>query len=91
MPSAASSCYVQQMALFSKKTPVLCPVCSEPFGKGVNVMSHNMQHALPAKDGGGGFMWRCSCGEEDGVWDSDAGAAAGLTMHMTSRHGVRWP
>jgi hypothetical protein len=51
-------------------------------------MMHNLEHVVPADDGRSGFMWRCGCGEYDGVWDRSDGAAAGLTIHMTQRHGI---
>ncbi len=78
------------MGMFSRGTldPV-CPVCGEPLGKRTNVARHNLPHVLPADDGGSGFMWRCGCGEYDGVWDGRGGAAAGLTGHMQQRHGIQ--
>jgi hypothetical protein len=51
--------------------------------------AHNVSHAVPADDGGPGFMWRCGCGEFDGVWEQKFGAAAGLTMHMQQRHRIQ--
>lgn len=52
------------------------------------MMLHNIDHAIPADDGGEGYMWRCTCGEFDGVWEQRHGAAAGLTIHMQRRHGI---
>jgi hypothetical protein len=66
-----------------------CPVCGAALGLGTSVMMHNLDHALPAEDGESGYMWRCGCGEADGVWDNEMGAAAGLTVHMQQRHGIR--
>ncbi len=56
--------------------------------KGSNMALHNLRHAIPATDGGTGFMWQCGCGESDGVWDEKPGAAAGLSDHMQRRHGI---
>lgn len=75
------------MGLF-KKSSTPCPVCGEPVSRGSNIALHNLDHAIPAEDGGTGFMWRCPCGVADGVWDQPAGAAAGLTLHFRQKHGI---
>ncbi len=77
------------MGIFGKSRGVVCPVCSEGLGRRPNMATHNIAHALPAHDGGGGFMWRCGCGDVDGVWRDQVGASAGLTMHMQQRHGIQ--
>jgi hypothetical protein len=76
------------MPLFGTKT-VSCPVCREKVEEGAAVARHNLQHAMPAEDGGSGFMWKCPCGEMDGVWNDFMGAAAGLTLHMQHKHRIR--
>jgi hypothetical protein len=73
------------MGLFGKKQET-CPICDAGISKG-GLMMHNLGHAVPATDGPG-YMWKCACGEKDGVWDAETGAAAGLTMHMSQRHGL---
>jgi hypothetical protein len=77
------------MGLFGKSKGVVCPVCTQDLGKSPNMGAHNVSHALPAEDGGPGFMWRCGCGEYDGVWEQKMGAAAGLTMHMQQLHRIQ--
>lgn len=77
------------MALFKKKLDN-CPICDRGIERGM-LAAHNLSHAEAAPDGQGGFVWKCKCGEKDGVWDQPAGAAAGLTQHMTRRHGLVWP
>lgn len=77
------------MGLFKKKLDT-CPICDGGVERG-GLMAHNLSHAEPAPDGQPGFIWNCKCGERDGVWDQAAGAAAGLTQHMTQRHGLVWP
>ena len=74
------------MGFLGGRKKATCPVCEAPLEP--NVALHNLKHAIPAPDGGSGFAWRCGCGEHDGVWDTKAGAAAGLTMHMQNRHGI---
>lgn len=76
------------LGLFGKKKEAECPVCGDEFATGANVMSHNLKHTTPAPDGRPGFSWRCGCGAVDGVWDDQAGAAAGLTMHFQQAHGI---
>lgn len=67
-----------------------CPICDAGIESG-RLLVHNMnEHAIPTPDGRG-YVWQCSCGERDGVWDQTTGAAAGLTQHMTRRHGLTWP
>ena len=68
---------------------VVCPVCGENLGRKPNMASHNLPHVIPAEDGEPGFMWRCGCGEFDGVWDRRVGASAGLTLHMQQRHAIQ--
>lgn len=77
------------MGMFNKPSTVPCPVCQEPLPASSNLMLHNLTHAVPTPDGGSGFIWSCGCGEQDGVWDTAAGAAAGLTQHMQRSHGFR--
>ena len=77
------------MGLINKKLDT-CPICDAGVARGA-MMSHNLTHATPSPDGQGGFVWICKCGEKDGVWDQAPGAAAGLTQHMTRRHGITWP
>lgn len=77
------------MGLFKKKLDT-CIICDAGVERG-EMLQHNLTHAEPAPDGGGDFIWRCACGEVDGAWDEPYGAAAGLTLHMTQRHGVVWP
>jgi hypothetical protein len=77
------------MGLFSKSLDT-CSVCDAGIERGKKP-SHNVQHAIPAPDGGGGYAWECKCGERDGVWDQPMGAAAALTLHMQNRHGLRFP
>jgi hypothetical protein len=76
------------MGLLRKRGGLSCPVCGESLARCSNIALHNLDHALPAQDGQGGFMWRCGCGDLDGVWDDPAGAAAGLTLHFRQRHGI---
>jgi hypothetical protein len=76
------------MALFKKKLDT-CPICDVGLERGA-LARHNMnEHAIP--DGRGGYLWHCSCGEQDGVWDRPMGAGAALTQHMTQRHGLTYP
>jgi hypothetical protein len=75
------------MGLFSKKLDT-CPICDAGIEPG-HLASHNLSHAIPSPDGGGDYMWECSCGEKDGMWNQTMGAAAGLTLHMNQRHGLR--
>lgn len=78
------------MAFFGKMTGgVVCPVCGENLDRKPNMGLHNLSHVIPAEDGAPGFMWRCGCGDYDGVWDQKAGAAAGLTIHMQRRHQIQ--
>jgi hypothetical protein len=79
------------MGIFSKNKGVVCAVCKEELGRQPNMLLHNLNHVIPSPDGGSGFGWRCGCGEVDGVWDQQAGAAAGLTDHMQKRHGLLSP
>jgi hypothetical protein len=87
-PSNVPSGRIEQPPRSVLASPRRCPVCSEVFPKNANVALHNLRHALPAEDGGSGYIWRCGCGEMDGVWDQPAGAGAGLTIHMQQRHGI---
>jgi len=48
------------------------------------MMPHNLFHVTPYPDSQGGFVWNCTCGEEDSVWDDATGAAAGLTQRIYS-------
>jgi hypothetical protein len=83
---------VLEVGLFGrKKSQDSCPVCGELFSDSREVGIHNISHAVPPDDGGGGYMWRCGCGESDGVWKDKGGAAAGLTQHMVQRHGIKYP
>ena len=70
------------------KREIRCPVCDVSFGRTPNVALHNLTHALPAADGGEGYGWQCGCGQSDGVWETKAAAAAGLTLHFQQRHGI---
>ena len=74
------------MGFFSKKLQT-CPICDAGIEEG-GLARHNMSHAIPATDGGDGFMWKCSCGEQDGVWDKNYQASTGLTTHVMNRHGL---
>lgn len=77
------------MVLFKKKLDT-CPICDAGIERG-GLARHNLGHAIPAPDAASGYVWRCSCGEEEGAWNQPTGAAAGLTQHMTVRHGLTYP
>lgn len=77
------------MALLKKRLDT-CPICDAGIERG-SLARHNLKHAIATPNGASGYVWQCSCGEQDGAWDRPTGAAAGLTQHMTARHGLTYP
>jgi Protein of unknown function (DUF2510) len=68
-----------------------CPICGESLGRAPDLLvlaEHNLRHVIPSRDGGPGYEWQCSCGEVDGIWNLNMGAAGGLAQHMQQRHGL---
>ncbi len=73
------------MPLFGKKL-VTCPMCDEGLPVRENKLMHYASHAVQVQSGQ--YGWKCGCGEEDGLWESDIGAAAGIAEHFARRHGI---
>jgi hypothetical protein len=74
---------------FFKKSKNICPVCQEPVEQ--DAMSrHCIRHEEPTffLDGRPGFMWRCTCGETDGVWPLIGQAGVGLCQHFQTHHHI---
>jgi hypothetical protein len=76
------------MALFGKKADkvIMCPICKEGLPERQNKVSHYASHAIQTEQGD--YIWKCSCGEEDGAWKDEMGAGAGLAQHFEQRHGI---
>jgi hypothetical protein len=78
------------MGLFKKKLAT-CPICDAGMPASGNKMGHWLEHSyqIPAgHEGAGGYTWKCACGPAAEYWPHDAGAAAGLGIHMQQRHGI---
>jgi hypothetical protein len=73
------------LGLFAKKF-VSCPMCQQELAAKENKLSHYATHAI--RTDSGDYGWKCPCGEADGYWDSDFGAAAGMAQHFANRHGI---
>ncbi len=75
------------MGLF-KRNVIACPYCDYQFGKDETAVDHFSEHITDM--GGGEYMYICSaCKEQDGVWNNDFGAVAGLMLHAQQRHGFQ--
>lgn len=75
------------MGLFSKQSKtVVCPICNADLPLRENKLMHYATHAIPTEKGDYGF--KCGCGEADGYWPTDFGAAAGMAAHFEHRHGI---
>ena len=64
----------------------VCPMCQEELAFKDNRFSHFAIHAIESSNGD--FSWKCPCGEADGYWPTEIGAAAGMTEHFARRHGI---
>ena len=61
-------------------------MCGDQLPVKQNKISHYSAHAI--KTDNGDYGWSCPCGEKDGYWPSDMGAAAGMTDHFARAHGI---
>jgi len=73
------------VGLFGKKM-VTCPMCGDGLPAKENKLAHYGSHAVRSPDGECG--WQCPCGESDGYWKDEIGAAAGMADHFSKRHGI---
>jgi len=75
------------VGIFSKKSKtVACPMCSEELPLRQNKLMHYASHAI--RTDAGDYGYKCGCGEADGYWPTDVGAAAGMADHFAKRHGI---
>jgi hypothetical protein len=65
---------------------IRCPMCDEDLPMKDNKVMHFASHAV--KTDNGDYGWKCPCGEEDGFWPTNFGAAAGMTDHFARRHNI---
>lgn len=81
------------MGLFRKRMAA-CPICESELEAGAQMgtkLAHFNSHVqqIPPGNGeaSGQYTWVCACGPAGMKWPHDAGAAAGLALHLQQRHG----
>lgn len=80
------------MGIFSKKSkpaasaPIaeVCPICAVALIPNSVLTGHMIKHVSQVEDGG--WMWECFCGEREGVYTNELGAADTLANHVRGSH-----
>jgi hypothetical protein len=76
------------MALFKKDNVIVtCPICVSRFDSSEK-SAHWLTHVIPNPDHPGDFTWVCVCGPTNMTWPDAEAAAAGMALHMQSRHNI---